>query len=319
MPSIPKYNQRSTSDLNYAKRRVVRAEKKGISQLRVNMYSPENADKLAENLIRLFEEINVLMFKMLGFFNARTFRFDIDDDRFRKIIAILAVMNKLINRAYQMMKSLVKMTNFVSFENMEQLKKYVEEFRTSYEQSFGAIFPSLVQYLQTIRNAEYLRFDEYINDIDDTITELSDNSNFVDDETDEFAGFDMFDDEDEKNDVDEDDSLVVNESPSRFDEISTSDGSRRSRRSGRSGRSRRSNISDVTDPFMEMTKDNFVSQFDKLLNNILTKSIYLINKFETAYSSYNPSRTEYPSSTEKTYSVGNRRSDELYNSQGLYK
>ena len=144
MPTIPKYNQRSTSDLNYAKRRVVEAEKEGIAKL-IGRTSREfqDANKLAELLIKSMENLIVLIQRLTGFIElGESLTDDLDLDlefnlaswdlvnknNYPKVVGLIVSTNLYLKRIVALVKEFQKIFNFTSPINIQKIKDIYDGF-----------------------------------------------------------------------------------------------------------------------------------------------------------------------------------------------
>ncbi len=130
MPSVPKYNQRSTSDLNYAKRRVIDAEKKGIAKLvSPGFKDVTNGDAqiIAEKIVEYLDEIIILIQKSFGYFDDVQY---VDGTIYElknisdapKVFSILILLNKIAVKTLSLSKKLRHVIKFVNSSTIETLK-----------------------------------------------------------------------------------------------------------------------------------------------------------------------------------------------------
>jgi len=177
MPSIPRYNQKSTNDLNYAKRRIINLEKQGIAKLKGLTVNVEDADKIADLLIRNIEDFIALVQRFFGFIDDKvstyqsgvdqiiTHEFQLLNQKERpRVIGIAIASNLLLKRIIRLARGLKKIYNFTSPEKIQTLKDLVNDFDDVHQ-----------TYLWIIENVvEVVPFeDEYEDDVSSVISELS--------------------------------------------------------------------------------------------------------------------------------------------------
>lgn len=289
MPTIPKYNQRRTNDLNYAKRRVVEAEKKGIAKLlNRSGVEYEDANKIAELLVKNMEDLVVLIQRLTGFieigesltedldlaleWNLTSWEL-IDKINYPKVIGIIVASNLSLKRIVSLVLQFQKVFNFATPLNIQKIKDMYDNF-IEYLNIYNSVSSQLLSSYKNIRNE--------INDDDvrSVISDLSDDS----------------DDSDSTNMP-----LSVNVSASTIS---------------------------LPNALEQLNEKNF----KKIRREIQTNMQMLERIFTYIFDNYNEERVqpeqmlaerkniiseEYIGSG-KTYSVGNKYSEQLYNTSGMY-
>lgn len=338
MPSIPKYNQRSTDDLNYAKRRVVNLEKQGIAKLRgQSSLVGEDADKIAELLIKSIEDLVVLIQRLFGFLEEfeEWFlggRFTMTDwnilnvnDRPR-VIGLAITSNLQLKRIVRLANIFQKVFNFTSPSNIQKLKELVSEFDAIVE-PYKEIMLSVLKKPPSFNP----------NDVRSVVSDLSDELFFDDSDVASSVGdYDPFDVDNFLGDAARDfidhgiDLLRDYIGPQDDDDSDFQTArSRRSSRSSRSSSSRSSASSQfltqgATDEKqlkkiqreIEKNIDNFFEIFNFIFNNYNEARTQLQQQLETRKEEI---KEEYTGGSKRVYSVGNKYAEQMYNQSGMYK
>jgi len=320
MPAIPKYNQRSTNDLNYAKRRVVDAEKKGIAKLiSPGMKDITNGDaqKIAEKILEYLDEVMILIQKAYAYFNEVNME-DFTQYNLRntgdipKVFAIIIIISKFISKILNLAKKLRNVINFVDPQTIESLKNKLEELDYLGGSFKENLLSQFIIYIKTIAGDE-LTEESYISETESIVSDLD---SIISDLTDDF-GSDFGSDVTERSD---DFGSDVTERSDDFgsDETGQSTG----RRTASTARTRRFTIG-----------KNIYKMYKGIVNKFLRDASELYNILINSIDDYNQARIqqdevlserkneisrEYAGSG-RVYSVGNKYAEQMYNSQGLYK
>lgn len=334
MPTIPKYNQRSTSDLNYAKRRVVEAEKEGIAKLlNRSAVEYEDANKIAELLVKSMEDLVVLIQRLTGFIEiGEGLSGDLDLDlelnltswdlvdrnNYPRVVGLIVATNLSLKRILGLAKQFQKVFNFATPLNIQKIKDMYDSF-IDYLNIYHSVSSQLLLSYKDIRNE--INEDDVRSVISDLSDDLSENAsqfdiynpdNWFDDRTRGFIeyGIDLLQDYINPDDDDESDFQTAP-----------------------SGSSSRSSNSKKKKPKPRITLEQFNEKNFKRILREIGKNIQTLPRiFEYIFDNYNEARVqpeqtlaerkkiiseEYVGSG-KTYSVGNKYAEQLYNTSGMY-
>ena len=326
MPSIPKYNQRSTDDLNYAKRRVVNLEKQGIAKLRgQSSLVGEDADKIAELLIKSIEDLVVLIQRLFGFLEnveewfsggANAFDWNILNVNDRpRVIGLAITSNLQLKRIIRLAKTFQKIFNFASPNNIQKLKEVVSNFEDIVE-------PYIEIIMSVLKKPPSFEPDDVRSVVSDLSQDLIDENddydpfdpnNWLNDATRDFVehGIDLLRDYIGPQDDDSDFQTAM-------------PGSSRSSRSSRSS----------FQPFITFQGETDQKQFKKIQKEIQTNVNDFFKIFNFIFNNYNEARNslqqqlesrnekikeEYTGGLNPVYSVGNKYVEQMYNQSGMYK
>ena len=338
MPSIPKYNQNKTNDLNYAKRRVVDAEKKGIA----NLISPGikditrgDAQKIAEQIILYLEEIRILMEKSFGFFDdieyADGVKYELKNIDFApKVFALLIIINKFTLKTLSLSRKLRYVIKFVNLSTIEELKNKLVELSDSVD---AYLIDLMREFISDLKQRAVLGEKEFIDEVESIVSDIdssvseSENASqldlwdpnawFADTELDFLDGLagairDAIGPGDDESSVGSDFETAISQG--------------------------RDVVREGLDRFRQPRRKQYVGKrtsekYEKLAEKFQMDISEVYNILMDAIDSYNEARVkpeealserkemmnrEYIGSG-RTYSVGNRYAEQLYNSQGLYK
>lgn len=332
MPAVPKYNQRSTNDLNYAKKRVVEAEKEGIAKLlNRSAIEYEDANKVAELLVRSMEDLIVLIQRLTGFieigeglsgdldldleWNLASWDL-VDRNNYPRVVGLIVATNLSLKRIVGLAKQFQKVFNFATPLNIQKIKDMYDSF-IDYLNIYNSVSSQLLLSYKDIRNE--INDDDIRSVISDLSDDLSENAsqfdiynpdNWIDDRTRGFIeyGIDLLQD-------------YIN--PDDESETSSDFQTALSSRSSRSSRSSKPRI--TLEQFNE-------KNFKRIRREIQTNMKILERIFTYIFDNYNEARVqpeqtlaerkkiiseEYIGSG-KTYSVGNKYAEQLYNTSGMY-
>lgn len=320
MPSIPKYNQRSTDDLNYAKRRIVNLEKQGIAKLKGSPIIAEDADKIAELLIKSIEDLVVLIQRLFGFLEnveewfsggANAFDWNILNAGDRpRVIGLAITSNLQLKRIIRLANTFRKVFNFTSPSNIQKLREVASEFESIVE-PYIEIIMSVLKRPPT--------FDP--SDIGSVVSDLSQ------DLIDENDDYDPFDVDNWLNDATRD--FVEHGIDLLRDYIGPQDDDDSDFQTARSRRSTRS-----FQPFITFQGETDQKQFKKIQKEIQTNVNDFFKIFNFIFNNYNEARNsiqqqletrkeeikeEYTGGSKRVYSVGNKYVEQMYNQSGMYK
>ena len=340
MPSIPKYNQRSTDDLNYAKRRLVNSEKKGIA----NLISPSlkdvtsgDAQKIAEKILEYLDEIMILIQKTFGYFDDVQYsegtRYELKNiSDAPKVFSILIIANRICLKALSLSKKLRHVINFVNSSTIENFKNKLVELSDLVDVYIGDVLNTFLSDLQVRAilgtNDFASEVESIISDLDSAESEdasqldlLDPNAWFNDTELgflDNLAGairdaIGVADDESSESSSsgfqtaigDEESKDDVQEGLNRF---------RQPRRRRNVGRRSIAMYQNVASKF----QDNISELYNILIDAIDSYNQSRIQPDELLTERKEKMNREYIGSG-RVYSVGNKYAEQLYNSQGLYK
>jgi hypothetical protein len=336
MPSIPRYNQNSTNDLNYAKRRIVNLEKQGIAKLKGLTVVAEDADKMVDLLIKGIEDLVVLIQRLFGFLGnleemfpggGTAFDWELLNPLERpKVIGLAITSNLQLKRIVRLAISFKKIFNFTSAEKMQRLKNTVEDFENIVE-PYIEIIMSVLKKPPT--------FDA--NEVGSVVSDLSEDLIF-DDETEDYDPFDV---DNWLNDTTRDfvdhgiDLLRDYIGPQDDDTDESSDFQTARPPSSRSSRSSRSSgPSGSFQPFLTFQGETDKRQYKKINEEIKKNVNELFRIFNFIFNNYNEARNalqeqvksrnekmkqEYTGGSKRVYSVGNKYAEQMYNQSGMYK
>lgn len=314
MPSIPKYNQRSTNDINFAKKRVVNLEKEGITKLTGQpVILSEDANKIAELLIKSIEDLVVVIQRFFGFLENIT-EFNTDFENFDwnvlnrndrpKIISLAVTSNLQLKRIVRIAKTFQKIYNFASPSNIQKLKDTLEDFENIAE-TYMEIILSVLNNVPEIDDDD---ISSIVSELSEELFEYSDS-----DSTDNFSTAD-----DLLTEYNPDESETDTVSSITSDNISSlTSSSRRTFRprvriTGYANEKQYNKIKrevgkNINDLFKIM---NFIfDNYNEARNQLQIKMQQRENELEKEY---------VGSGYKKTYSVGNKYAEQLYNTAGMY-
>jgi hypothetical protein len=326
MPSIPKYNQNSTNDLNYAKRRIVNLEKQGIAKLKGLTVVAEDADKMVDLLIKGIEDLVVLIQRLFGFLGnleemfpggGTAFDWELLNPLERpKVIGLAITSNLQLKRIVRLAMSFKKIFNFTSAEKMQRLKNTVEDFENIVE-PYIEIIMSVLKKPPT--------FDA--NEVGSVVSDLSQDLIF-DDETEDYDPFDV---DNWLNDATRD--FVDHGIDLLRDYIGPQDDDDSDFQTARPPRSRASSHSSFQ-PFLTFQGETDKRQYKKINDEIKKNVNELFRIFNFIFNNYNEARNalqeqvksrneeinqEYTGGSKRVYSVGNKYAEQMYNQSGMYK
>lgn len=317
MPSIPKYNQRSTNDINFAKKRVVNLEKEGIAKLTGQpVILSEDANKLAELLIKSIEDLVIVIQRFFGFlenvieFNDDFSNFDWNllnrNDR-PKIIGLAVTSNLQLKRIVRIAKTFQKIYNFASPNNIQKLKDTLEDFEN--------IAETYMEIILTVLNNPPEVDDD---DISSIVSELSEEL-FEPTDYDSTNNFSTADDLLTEYNPDESENDSVSSLTS--DDISSLTSRSSSRRRLFRPRAR------ITGYANEKQYNKIKREVEKNINDLFKIMNFIFDNYNEARNQLqikmqqreNELEKEYVGSGyKKTYSVGNKYAEQLYNTSGMY-
>lgn len=339
MPAIPKYNQRSTSDLNYAKRRVVDAEKKGIAKMispGVKDITKGDAQKIADKILEYLDEIILLIRKNFGYFIDVEY---VDGTRYElknindapKVFVILVLANRFAIKALSLSKKLRHVIQFVNSSTIESLKEKLDEL-SEYVGKY--ITNILASYISDQRVKAILGEKETIDEVESIISDLDSA------ESEDASQLDLWDPNAWFNDTEI--GFLDNLAGAIRDVIGPGDDDESSLNSGFQTAIEDEQIEDVVleglDRFRQPRKKKSVGKksvkmYENLTYNFQKNLQELYDTLTVVIDTYNQARvnteevlsernnvikTKY-SGSGRTYSVGNKYAEQMYNSQGLYK
>lgn len=335
MPTIPKYNQRNTSDLNYAKRRVVEAEKEGIAKLlNKSAIEYEDANKVAELLIRSMEDLIVLIQRLTGFIElGESLSGDLDLDlewnlaswdlvdrnNYPRVVGLIVATNLSVKRIVGLAKQFQKVFNFATPLNIQKIKDVYDSF-IDYLNIYNSISSQLLLSFNDVRNQ--IDDDDVRSVISDLSDEISENA----------SQFDIYNPDNWFSDTER--GFIEHGIDLLRDYINPDDDDESDFQTAPSGRSSRSSSSRSSS---SRNRPNILEQFNeknfKKIRREIQSNITLLNRiFNYIFDNYNEARVqpeqtlaerkkiisaEYVGSG-KTYSVGNKYAENLYNTSGMY-
>jgi hypothetical protein len=329
MPSIPRYNQKSTNDLNYAKRRIVNLEKQGIAKLKGLTVVAEDADKIVDLLVKGIEDLVVLIQRLFGFLEnfeemfpggGIAFNWELINPLERpKVIGLAITSNLQLKRIVRLAISLKKIFNFTSAEKMQRLKNTVEDFENIVE-------PYIEMMMSILKKPP--TFDA--NEVGSVVSDLSQDLIF-DDETEDYDPFDV---DNWLNDATRD--FVDHGIDLLRDYIGPQDDDDSDFQTARPPRSRASSRPSRPSfqPFLTFQGETDKRQYKKINEEIKKNVNELFRIFNFIFNNYNEARNalqeqvksrneemkqEYTGGSKRVYSVGNKYAEQMYNQSGMYK